>query len=145
MRRIFVCPIKAIKDEIEGSSAYYILCSMEEYENNYPNALKISFLDTELPSHPWVFTDKMAHQIIDYFYNTPPDADVFVCCDCGESRSAAIAGALMRSQGGDEASVCDGPFFHPNAYVYFVMCKCLNLPLYDGFSWEEFDGWYDNT
>ena len=141
MRRLFVCPIMAIKDEIEGSSAYYILCTMyDEYEDNYPNALKISFLDPEVPSLPWFFTVEMAKQIVDFFQSTPPDADVFVCCDCDESRSAAIAGVLMRSQGGDEDSVTNEPFFHPNRYIYFVMCKYLNLPLYEGFKWEDFDG-----
>ena len=132
MRRLFVRPIKAIKDKIGGSSTYYILCSVEEaYDNNYPNALAISFLDTEVTSYPFFFTEEMAQRIIDFFRNTPPNADVFVCYDSDESRSEAIAVALMRSQGGDAKLVCNKPVIHPNRWVYFIMCKCLNLPLDD--------------
>lgn len=131
MRRLFVCPIKTIIDEIEGSSAYYILCSVEEpYENDYPNSIAVAFLDTEVPSHPRAFTQEMANQIIDFFKSTPSDADVFVCCDSGESRSAAIAAALMRSQGLDDQVIWQEKHYHPNIYVYSVMCKSLDLSLH---------------
>lgn len=56
-------------------------------------------------------------------------ADLFFCCDSGESRSPALATAYMRYFGMDEMSIWRNPRYHPNSLVYKFQCKALGKPI----------------
>lgn len=128
MRNIIICPIKAIVGEIADSSAYYILCSSYEQRiEDHGNAVFLHFNDTLNQRDPHVFTQEHAKKILDFFLSVPEDADVLVCCDSGESRSAAIAAALKRLQGEDDTEIWDSPEYHPNRLVYDLCCTLFDI------------------
>ena len=52
---------------------------------------------------------------------------LLVCCDAGQSRSAAIAAAISRYLGQDEWQIWDNPRYRPNPLVYQLTCKALGI------------------
>ncbi len=64
-------------------------------------------------------------QSIKAFIDTLSDESLYVCCDSGESRSSAIAAAILRYQNEDSLYIWDNPHYHPNIYVYKIMCRCF--------------------
>jgi len=47
---------------------------------------------------------------------------LYICCDSGESRSAAIAAATYMNLGFSDKSIWKNCKYHPNKLVYKVMC-----------------------
>lgn len=43
---------------------------------------------------------------------------IYVCCDSGESRSTAMAAAIMRYYGKSDKEIWTNPHYHPNLLVY---------------------------
>lgn len=113
-----VSPIKTVIKEIPSSTAYYVLCSSYAWDNNSPNAIELHFLDTIDRDSAFAFTSTHAAIILEFFLSTPTNADIFICCDSGESRSAAIASALKRYQGESESEIWNSKEYHPNTLVY---------------------------
>ena len=133
MKNILICPIAAIRHEIEGSSAFFILCSGILYgKETGKNVISLPFHDTENASDPNAVQPCQAGAIVDYFRQIPDGADVFVCCDSGESRSPAVAAALMRSQGQSDLEIWDCPDYHPNVLVYKLVCEYAGIRLWSG-------------
>lgn len=64
-------------------------------------------------------------------------SDLYVCCDSGESRSAAVAAAIIRfySKGRsyrfriakEEKKIWSNPAYHPNTYVYKMVCNAFSM------------------
>ena len=126
MRNILICPIKAVIREIRDSTAWFVLCtSGEERLICSKNALELHFYDTIDRCHPYVFTEKMADLILSFVLSTPHDADIFICCDSGESRSPAIAAALIKYLGESDEAIWNSRDYHPNPLVYFICCKAF--------------------
>ena len=123
MRNILIYPIRAIIDEIPTSTAYYILCLSISWANRCSNAIELHFLDTTDKSNPSAFTPAHAQTILKFFRSLPPEADLFVCCDSGESRSAAVAASLIRYQGESDKEIWEDRTYHPNTHVYNTCCK----------------------
>lgn len=118
MAALLLSPIRAVLPEIRQSTAFYVLRT-EQPLPPLPdrNCLCLSFADTENERHPNVFRREQAVQLRQFFDALPEDADLFVCCDSGQSRSAAIKAALLRYQGKDDRGIWDDPNYHPNACV----------------------------
>lgn len=128
MRNILICPISAIKKEIEGSTAFYILCtSYDRSIQPLDNAVWCNCVDTENGEHPFSFKESDAGRIARFFNSIPCDADVFICCDSGESRSPAIAAALTRAQGESDADIWGSKEYHPNMLLFRKMCAALGI------------------
>ena len=114
---IHISPIRYVREHF-FDDCKYVICSEwphRELEES-DNALVLKFADTEVPDHLRVFTKSMAEKIICFL--TEYKGDVFICCDSGESRRAAIAAALMKADGQDERTVLESPEYHPNKLVY---------------------------
>lgn len=127
MRNILISPIRAVIKEIPSSTAYYVLCSSYSWDNNSPNAIELHFLDTADRSNTFAFTPTHAAIILEFFLSTPENADVFICCDSGESRSAAIAAALKRYQGESDGDIWNSKEYHPNMLVYGICCDVFGF------------------
>ena len=127
MRNILISPIKAVIKEIPSSTAFYVLCSSYAWDTKAPNAIELHFLDTLDRINPFVFTSCHALVILEFFLSTPGDADIFICCDSGESRSAAIAAALKRYQGESDREIWNSNDYHPNILVYEICCGVFGL------------------
>lgn len=119
MIHILISPIRSVIREIPDSDAWYILCfsARRELEPS-PHVRAFYFLDTTEESNPHRFKPIHAELIYEFFRSIPDGADLFVCCDAGESRSAAIAAALKVAQGESDVEIWNSPEYHPNPLVY---------------------------
>lgn len=95
---------------------------------------KIIFSFSDITDHenPLSFNEENAKQIHRYIDNLPDDIEfLFICCDSGESRSSAIAAAIIKHLGRDEMKIWTDPRYHPNPLVYKLLCRELSLPVSD--------------
>lgn len=66
---------------------------------------------------------------IEYFFEHIQCEQMWVHCEAGVSRSAAIAAATARCLFGDDTSIFANPNFYPNKHVYLLMCKAFGNPV----------------
>lgn len=92
--------------------------------------LCLSFADVINVADNSAFSKDIAEQIAKLIAELPKQIDtLFVCCDSGESRSTAMAAAIMRYNGLDEIKIWKNPHYHPNSLVYSLLCKALGVPV----------------
>lgn len=91
-------------------------------------------LDYECPGRSFSRVDAMAFAGFLRGQDNSTDA-LYCCCDAGESRSPAVAAAVMRYFGMDDAAVWHNPHYHPNMLVFAMLAEELGLALSD----EEID------
>ena len=129
MENIYICPIRAILDELDDLSTGFILCTSDDSLLIEPreNVLLLHFADITDARRTDAFTAEQAAKICAFWKQRVLYSDLFVCCDSGESRSPAIAAALMRSAGQSDFEIWQNPEYHPNPYVYTVMCRELGV------------------
>lgn len=84
-------------------------------------------LDYECPGRS--FSQMDATAFADFVKNL--EADVLYCCDAGESRSPAVAVAVMRYFGLDDMQVWQNPHYHPNMLVFAMLMDAFNLSISD--------------
>lgn len=63
---------------------------------------------------------------------SPDTKELYVCCDAGESRSAAIAAAIHRWLGQSDSYIWESPKYHPNVLCFCRMLEALQIPITDG-------------
>lgn len=92
------------------------------------NTLVMDFPDVEDKRYPGAFNRAHARAII-RFVGSLSDAvtDIYVCCSKGGSRSPAVAAALLRMSGRDDAAVWKNPYYVPNTLVYLRLCREFGL------------------
>ncbi len=91
-----------------------------------PHVLILSFDD--IVAGERAFTPALADQIALFLEVLPEDVDtLFVCCDSGQSRSAAMAAAIRRAYDLQEMKVWRDPRYRPNALVYSTLCDALGV------------------
>lgn len=73
------------------------------------------------------FNEELAQEIKDFVITLPSNADLYICCDEGVSRSSAIACATMNFLGQDEMKIWNDPHYHPNVFVYEVLCNVYGI------------------
>lgn len=88
------------------------------------SVLALKFADVTDSRNPQAFRPEQAEEIYRYIGSLPTDVKkLFVCCESGESRSAAITAALIRYFNEDDLHIWQNPHLHPNPLVYSVMCE----------------------
>ena len=92
-----------------------------------PHVLSLEYDDVTDPQAFRPFTFDHARRIVEFYRALPAETCLYVTCDYGESRSAAIAAALRRYEGGDEMRIWRDPGNHPNLLVYRLLCESLGL------------------
>lgn len=129
---INICSIKKLKYILKNESITNIKAilvssndDIEEITND--NKLVLHFDDVvELNDKSIKIEDaKAIKQFIESI--NIKDNSVYVCCDSGESRSAAIAAVLYRLNGFDEDEIWENPIYHPNILVYKTLCDEFRL------------------
>lgn len=66
-----------------------------------------------------MFTDDLAKQIAEFYYKTCNDVEVFICqCEHGQSRSAAVASAILEHLNGNGIDIFANDHYYPNKVVY---------------------------
>ena len=110
-----------------------IICTdrKNEYLQNYKgNKLDIAFYDVEDPSVIGAFETAHAMAIIKFINRLPDEVtDLYICCSKGQSRSAAVAAAILRMSGRSDDPVWLNPFYNPNSLVYYRLCKQAGIPI----------------
>ncbi len=88
------------------------------------NSLFLDFPDTQDASYPGAFCHWDAKKIINFVCSLSDDVtDIYICCEKGESRSPAVAAALLHMSGRSDAAVWCNPYYTPNKLVYLTLCR----------------------
>ncbi len=86
------------------------------------DTIKVNFEDTIiLGEHS--FNLRLSKKIHNFVDNVLNDYEyLYICCDSGQSRSAAIAAATYKYLGLSDKSIWKNYKYHPNKLVYKFMC-----------------------
>ena len=137
--RILVCPTRVLlrraeNGELPPHSAAIVSHSAPVSEKSeailarLSRVISLEYDDVTDPRALRPFTSDHAEKIVEFYRSLPADTPLYVTCDFGESRSAAIAAALRRAERNDEMRVWKDPHYHPNLLVYAHLCRALGLP-----------------
>jgi len=137
MYEIRICPLKKlylISEDGDMSDVAVIAVSSYDIRSDkisvFGKRFCMSFADTADQKHASAFHADIANEMAAFISSLPQTLDtLFVCCDSGESRSAAMAAAIMRYNGLDEQKVWQNPHYHPNPLVYSLLCEALGVPV----------------
>ena len=117
--------------DMPGQSAA-IIC--KDWDNEYSDAVGLTealvlyFSDVDIADSPGAFRMDHAERIIRFLRGLPRAVtDLYICCAAGESRSPAIAAAILRVSGRSDRDVWMNPFYHPNILVYKTLCKAFGI------------------
>ncbi len=103
--------------------------SRAECANRFARSLVLNYDDITDPKENGAFNSKLASQAADFVLSLGEDMlHLYVVCDFGSSRSAAMAAAIMRYLGYEELSIWADAQYHPNTLVYLLMSEMLGEP-----------------
>ena len=137
--RIQICPIKRlyqILTEKVVEQAGAILSSSSDINDAKLQGISYVFrqyedLDYESPGRSFSREDAVAFADFLAAQETPIDT-LYCCCDAGESRSPAVAAAVMRYLGMDDMAIWQNPRYHPNMLVFVMLTEALGAAVSDG-------------
>lgn len=136
---IMICPLKFLYQyAADGDMSNVAVLAVSSYDideeklNGFRSTLFLNFADVICSTDPSAFSKTTAERIAEYIKGLPTELDsLFICCDSGESRSTAIAAAIMRYNGFQEMDIWTNPHYHPNRLVYKLLCDALGLRVTD--------------
>ena len=141
--RIHICSIKGLTEDMLDQYELPALIICSSWASRLVKALfaddfcAVSFLDLIDANKAGAVQPQHADVILSFLYtlgSLPKKiTDLFICGDGGDSRSPAIAAAIIRSLGRDDRAVWENPFYTPNILVYYRMCRASGISV----SWEE--------
>ncbi len=125
-KEIYICPIKRLYSELDENlpdkKTIAILLTMEDVWHENLKLLdafhKVGVFDTELKYKPFSFDYREAMAVKDFLEKESDFGRIYVCCDSGESRSTAMAAAIMKYYGKSDRKIWTNPNYHPNLLVY---------------------------
>lgn len=133
--RIHICPIKGIPWERihDNEKSAIVICSTtnlsSQYEDVSPERLcAVGFADVTDPELPLAIKEEHAAMIRGFILQLSPEiSDLYLSCDCGESRSPAVAAAIITAVGAPDDMVWQNPFYHINTLVYRCVCRAFGI------------------
>ena len=133
---IQICPIKRlyqILTEGDIGKCGAIISSASEIDIEKVQCIPYVFrqyedLDYECPGRSFSKTD--AGAFADFIKNLEADV-LYCCCDAGQSRSPAVAAAVMRYFGLDDMQIWENPHYHPNMLVFEMLAGALGAAVSD--------------
>ena len=140
--RIQICPIKRLYQilaETGTVKAGAVLSSSSDINDAKLQGISYVFrqyedLDYECPGRS--FSREDAVSFADFLTEQETRIDtLYCCCDAGESRSPAVAAAVMRYLGMDDMAIWQNPRCHPNMLVFVMLAEAMGLTVSD----EEID------
>ena len=132
-KELYICSIKRLylelDENLKDKKTIAVLLSMEEAEHlklkPLDAYLKVEVFDTELEDKPFSFNFGEALKIKEFLDEKNDFERLYVCCDSGESRSTAVAAAVMRYYGKNDKEIWINPHYHPNMLVYREQCRAF--------------------
>lgn len=130
MRDIYISPIKAVLHCLDDPALDFILCTSEDYlfKPLPSNVLQLDFRDTVDPNDPAAFSPHLAAEVATFLRRPDARPELFVCCDCGVSRSAALAAAIQHAGGGNDLPIWRDQNYMPNPLVYRLTRRVFDAP-----------------
>lgn len=130
--KVRVCPIKQLyaTAKLLGGNVAAILCTTNPVSKIKLEGIQlchVSFADITDSKRFDAFSIEKAVRIRNFIDKLEDVSELYICCDRGESRSAAIAAAVLRHYGRNEMVVWKNVHYHPNPYVYHLQCKAFGL------------------
>ena len=133
---IQICPIKRlyqILTEGDIGKCGAIISSASEIDAEKVQCIAYVFqqyedLDYECPGRSFSKADAAA--FADFIKNLEADV-LYCCCDAGESRSPAVAAAVMRYFSLDDMQIWENPHYHPNMLVFEKLAGALGVAVSD--------------
>ena len=90
--------------------------------------ITLPFADVTNAHRPDAFHASDAHALVQFVYSLPDRVtDLYICCHRGESRSAAVAAALMLASGTSDRTIWNDPHYHPNPLVFSILCRAFGI------------------
>jgi len=140
--RIQICPIKRLYQilaETGTAKAGAVISSSSDINDAKLQGISYVFrqyedLDYESPGRSFSREDAVAFADFLTEQENPIDT-LYCCCDAGESRSPAVAAAVMRYLGMDDMAIWQNPRYHPNMLVFVMLTEALGAAVSD----EEID------
>lgn len=135
---IQICPIKRLYQilaEGDTGNCGAIISSASEINAAKLRGIPYVFrqyedLDYECPGRS--FSQSDAAVFADFLKRLETGIDtLYCCCDAGESRSPAVAAAVMRYLGMDDMAVWRNPHYHPNMLVFAMLMDAFDLSISD--------------
>lgn len=125
-KELYICPIKRLLVELDENlpdrKTIAILLSMEDTVHHNLGLLdsyhKVGVVDTEMEGKPFAFNYDEGLKVKEFLEVEKDFGRLYVCCDSGESRSTAMAAAIMRYYGRSDKEIWENPYYHPNLLVY---------------------------
>lgn len=134
---IQICPIKRLHQILANGNTNKcgaVISSASEIEVSKLQGISYVFrqyedLDCECPGRSFSLED--AKVFADYVKRLADVDTLYCCCDAGESRSPAVAAAVMRYFGLDDMQVWENPHYHPNMLVFEMLANALGVAVSD--------------
>lgn len=135
MYRIKICPLKKlyrIGEEFDKSRTAVLAVSSYDIKtellSGFVSLLTMQFVDTTVERSMDALDLQTAKEIKAFVDALPNQVDtLFVCCDSGESRSTAMAAAILRYLKLDEWVIWKNHRYHPNPLVYNRLCTAFGI------------------
>lgn len=123
----YVCPAHSVADDINDDCQYIIISSGNQYDDlsEKENVLILHFADTEVKTKDDAVRESDTEKIFSFLENCRYE-DVFISCDEGQSRSPAVAAALLKCAGHDDSFIWESEEYRPNLLVYYSILKYYN-------------------
>lgn len=139
MYEILICPVKKLYElALEGDMCEVSAIAVSSYEvdvnklRGLQSVITFDFDDIIDENDDRAFSSMDAYKIAEFVKSLPECTDtLFVCCDSGESRSTAMAAAIMRYNELDEMKIWKNPHYHPNPLVYHKLCNAFSIKITD--------------
>lgn len=130
---VFISPVKAVIHGLDDQSVNYILCTSDDHLEigHRENVLALRFMDITDGMQWGAFQNEQAEEVCRFLRRAKAADDLFLCCDSGESRSAAIAAAVLLSQNQSDLYLWNSTEYHPNHYVFKLQCAALGVNIDD--------------
>lgn len=135
MYEIIICPLRKLYQFAEdGDMSEVAVLAVSSYGirkdklSGFCATHCMNFSDIVDEGSADAFCASTADNVAEYVRTLPRNLDaLFVCCDSGESRSTAMAAAVMRYNRMDEMVIWRNPHYHPNPLVYTLLCEAFGI------------------
>ena len=125
-KELQICPIKRLYLELDENlpdrKTIAILLSMEDVRHPELKLLdafhKVGVFDTEMKYKAFSFDYREGVAVKEFLEKQNDFGRIYICCDSGESRSTAMAAAILRYYGKSDKVIWTNPRYHPNLLVY---------------------------
>jgi len=134
---IQICPVKRLYQSLaEGEMGKCGAIISSASEINAEKLHSISYVFRQYEDLDYACTGRSfslhdAAAFADFVKGTDGLDVLYCCCDAGESRSPAVAAAVMRYFGLDDMQIWENPHYHPNMLVFEMLAAALAVAVSD--------------